>query len=383
MIAGFCCNTAIAGCNNSNVKEHIVDTSKLQSEITAFMFLRDKAGEPDVSACLKTWFGKDNDKDDTICDRYGVWVECGLAGDLDSWMATPGGALALMILLDEFPRNIYRHTVTMFAGDGRARRIVDAGHDWFKVLRPEECLFVPGLILTHQESLADQEECVIFYCQLEPLLPQQFRVFRIIFEDHLRIIDRNSVFQHRDHYYGRETSAVGRKLLDNPQLRFELPLIVDRGCVYFGYYPMKLWAATEHAFDAVERMDGLSEEHRALGFGSLAPSWLSPRQIAQLNETFREFDRDGDNALDRDELMQVLEDFERHYAPARLQHAIDLITGETGASSIPFRSVRRAVAHRHVRAVGKTNAPSLRTIRSSWHWIHHRRGSAPLYPQFG
>ena len=313
-----------------------MDIIQTQQDIISFMFIRDETGEIKVIECLKLWFGKDNDTDNTIRDRFGTLVEQALDGQLDHWMDTPQGALALMILIDQFPRNIYRHTVEMFAGDHRARQIVSCGHDWLSVLRPEECLFIPCLILTHQENLADQEMCVEFFGRLEPKLQSEFRIFRLIFEEHLKIIDLVGTFPHRDHYYGRQTSELGHKLLDNPALRFDLPLIVDGGSVHFGYDPMKLWAATEHAFDAVERLDELTHEHLKHGFGSLAPSWLTPHQIAQIKETFREFDRNGDNILDIDELTEVLASFQRHYPRDRLQLALDRITGETGAKGIHF-----------------------------------------------
>jgi uncharacterized protein (DUF924 family)/Ca2+-binding EF-hand superfamily protein len=313
-----------------------MSASQIQDDIISFMFLRDQSGALDVIACLKLWFGKDNLTDALIRDRFGAWVERALAGALDIWMETPRGALALMILVDQFPRNIFRHTVEMFAGDARARRIVDSGHDWLAVLRPEECLFVPCLILTHQENLADQEQCVEFFSRLEPRLDKSLRIFRVIFEEHLRIIDLVGSFPHRDHYYGRPTSAVGRKLLDNPKLRFDLPLIVDGGGVHFGYDPLKLWAATEHAFEAVERLDELTDEHLDHGFGSIAPSWLTPKQIAEVKETFRLFDVNGDNLLDVDELTAVLASYDRHYRRDRLQSAVDRITGEHGSPGLQF-----------------------------------------------
>ena len=288
-----------------------------------------------------------------------------------------------MILLDQFPRNVYRHTVEMFAGDRKARSIVDCGHDWIAALRPEEVLFVPCLILTHQENLADQEHCVEYFGKLEPLLPNEFRIFRVIFEEHLRIIDLVGCFPHRDHYYGRQTTELGRKLLDNPKLRFDLPLIVDGGSVHFGYDPMKLWAAAEHAFDAIDRLEALTEEHRAHGFGSLAPSWLTPKQIAQVKETFREFDRNGDNILDKEELTQVLASFGRHYPPDRLQLALDRITGQTGAAGIHFDEFAALMRTDMSDGWEQRLRRRFRAVRSSRARISRRRGFALLHPRHG
>jgi Ca2+-binding EF-hand superfamily protein len=64
-----------------------------------------------------------------------------------------------------------------------ARTIVDAPHDWLNVLTPEECIFVPCLIMTHQENVAGQEQGVAFYNKLEPKLSTELHIFRTIFEE--------------------------------------------------------------------------------------------------------------------------------------------------------------------------------------------------------
>jgi uncharacterized protein (DUF924 family) len=109
----------------------------LQDELIQFMFLRDDSGTLDVMKCLGLWFGKSNNTDIEISTRFGSHVSAALAGAYDGWKKTPRGCLALMILIDQFPRNIYRHTVQSSAGDKMARAIVDASHDWLLVLKPE------------------------------------------------------------------------------------------------------------------------------------------------------------------------------------------------------------------------------------------------------
>lgn len=134
----------------------------LQDELINFMFLRRPDAPLDVMACLRLWFGKSTSTDIEIRTRFGEHVELALKGHYEHWRSTPRGCIALMILLDQFPRNMYRHTVDMYAGDKAGRAIVDAGHDWMSVLKPEECLFVPCLIPTHQENVADQQACLRF-----------------------------------------------------------------------------------------------------------------------------------------------------------------------------------------------------------------------------
>lgn len=130
----------------------------LQNEIINFMFVRDANGKLNVMDCLQLWFGKSNDTDIEIRKRFGYHVAVALRGELDHWRSTPRGCLALMILIDQFPRNLYRHTIRMFAGDSMSKDMVyPGGHDWLRVLKPEECIFVPYLVMTHQENLTDQE----------------------------------------------------------------------------------------------------------------------------------------------------------------------------------------------------------------------------------
>lgn len=89
-----------------------------------------------------------------------LWSRAG-AGACDSWRLTPGGALALLILLDQFPRNMFRGTATAFATDPRARRIasfaIARGHDRATPEPERQFFYLPFM---HSESLPDQERCV-------------------------------------------------------------------------------------------------------------------------------------------------------------------------------------------------------------------------------
>jgi uncharacterized protein (DUF924 family)/Ca2+-binding EF-hand superfamily protein len=307
----------------------------LQNELVEFMFLRDETGALDVMGCLGLWFGKSNDTDIEIKTRFGKHVETALQGGYNSWKKTPRGCLALMILVDQFPRNIYRHTVHSFDGDNMARKIVDEPHDWFHVLKPEECIFVPCLIMTHQENVDSQELGVKFYNSLEPKLPSELHIFRTIFEEHMRIIKLCGTFPHRDHYYGRETSDTGRMLMENPKVRFDLPLIAENGTMKFGHDPKKLWLATQRAFDALERIESLANETSRRGSVGAA-SWLTEKEIAECHETFRAFDKDGNGSFDQNELATVLASTGRIYNDEQLQTAMERISGVPGCTSITF-----------------------------------------------
>lgn len=287
--------------------------SPLQEEIINFMFLRRTDGTLDVIACMKLWFGKSNDTDVEIRERFGTHVEAALKGTYNNWVETARGCLALMILIDQFPRNVYRDRVNMFDGDKKARKIVDAKHDWPNVLKPEERIFVPCLILTHQEDVKDQQLCVEEYMKFEALLPSGLHIFRTIFEEHYRIVDLCGCFPHRDHYYGRETTATGRMLMDNPKIRFDLPLIVDDGDIRFGHDAGKLWKATQTSFDFLERIDSFVQDQSRRRSSVISPSWLTPHEVAEYQEAFRKFDKDGSGFLSMDELTDVLKSTGRSY----------------------------------------------------------------------
>jgi len=78
---------------------------------------------PHFGASRPEWFVKDDDFDTAIRARFGAAVDLALRGGLEDWPADFAGALALVILLDQFPRNIYRGSAKMFDGDVRARAV--------------------------------------------------------------------------------------------------------------------------------------------------------------------------------------------------------------------------------------------------------------------
>jgi uncharacterized protein (DUF924 family)/Ca2+-binding EF-hand superfamily protein len=308
-----------------------------QNEIINFMFLRDANGNLKVTDCLQLWFGKFHNTDSQIDERFGSHVAAALRGKLDHWRSTPRGCLALMILIDQFPRNIYRHTIRMFAGDRMSKDMVySSHHDWLKVLKPEECIFMPCLIMTHQENLADQEYGLRFYASLEPLLPPSLRVFRTIFEEHHRIIRLCGTFPHRDHYYKRNTSAIGKLLLDNPTVRFDLPLCAgDDGKFYFGNDPAKLWLVIQRVFDVVDRIDALINHSDQLR-SPMSPNFMTPNRSAESAQIFRTFDKDGSGFLEIGELCAVLASTGYRCSDLQLQEAVDHITGRKGSHGLTF-----------------------------------------------
>lgn len=198
---------------------------------------------------------------------------------------------------------------------------------------------MPCLILTHQENLDAQKHCVAYYEKIEPHLQSEFHIFRVIFEEHLKIINICGVFPHRDHYYGRETSAAGRLLMEDSTLRFDLPLVAENGSVRFGTDSNRLWQATAHAFDVIERLDSIATQRQLAREGGDTPiniDWMSDEQIAFCKDTFRKFDKDGSNSLSTAELGAVLKAVGRPYSLQRVQDAMEIITGRPDSNSLSF-----------------------------------------------
>ena len=122
------------------------------------------------------WFAKDADFDRRFREAFIQAHEAAARGDLDGWAATAEGALALLLLLDQFPRNVFRGTPRMYATDAAARRIaaaaVDAGHDQGMPRELRTFFYLP---FGHSEDLADQERSVRL---CGPLGPPELRAGR-------------------------------------------------------------------------------------------------------------------------------------------------------------------------------------------------------------
>lgn len=161
-------------------------------------------------------FEKDPAFDARIRERFGAAHEAAAQGRLDHWAETADGALALLILLDQFSRNLHRGDARAFACDPRARAIADAamarGDD---MAMPEERRKFFYLPLEHSEDLADQERCVeLMTSRLTNPINHQYA------EAHRRIIARFGRFPHRNEALGRSSTAEELAFLKEPNSSF-------------------------------------------------------------------------------------------------------------------------------------------------------------------
>ncbi|ANJ53840.1 DUF924 family protein [Pseudomonas silesiensis] len=173
----------------------------------------------------RLWFGKRDSQDLEARTRFGGWVEQALAGGLTEWAQRPEGWLALVLLLDQLPRMIFRDSPNSFAGDLRAQALVAQGiaADFDRQLRPIERVFI-YLVFEHCENLAVQNEAVSRYIDLVAQQPESdrtlFNDYLDYAEQHQQVIARFGRFPHRNAVLGRESTAEELAFLSRPGSRF-------------------------------------------------------------------------------------------------------------------------------------------------------------------
>lgn len=161
------------------------------------------------------WFKKSATFDEAVRQRLGDAHAAAAAGRLDNWRTTPEGALALVILLDQVPRNIHRGTARAFATDGAALAIaaaaIDDGLD--RQLDSDQRLFL-YLPLEHSEELEDQERSVALFTAIGNARLTDYAV------RHRDIIARFGRFPHRNALLGRASTAEELRFLEEPNSSF-------------------------------------------------------------------------------------------------------------------------------------------------------------------
>ncbi len=171
------------------------------------------------------WWIKKDDIDKLIQQRFAAYVQKAASNELDAWAVTPLGRLALILLTDQFPRNIYRNTPQSFACDVLALAWCKEGlqANVQIALRPIERVFF-YLPLEHSESLHDQEMAVALFQELvDRVDPSQKSVFEGFLDyavRHHQIIARFGRFPHRNQILGRASSPEELAFLQEPGSSF-------------------------------------------------------------------------------------------------------------------------------------------------------------------
>jgi uncharacterized protein (DUF924 family) len=206
----------LAGAALSQSGEELGSQTRLNAQATAvldFWF----AGS---DAPRSEWFKKDAAFDALIAERFGTLIEQALSGGLAAWAHEPNSALAQVIVLDQFTRNIFRDTPRAFAGDAlalpAARAMVARGDDL--ALPPLRRLFA-YLPFEHAEDRATQHESLHLFAALRTT-DASLADFEDYARRHAAVIERFGRFPHRNAVLSRPSTDEELQFLQQPGSRF-------------------------------------------------------------------------------------------------------------------------------------------------------------------
>ena len=161
------------------------------------------------------WFTKDAAVDAQVAERFGALTARVATGGAPHWAASAGGLLAAVIVLDQFPRNLYRDDPRAYATDHQALALAEEairlGLDQGLSARARQFLYLPFM---HSEDSEDQARCVELFATLDDPDALWFA------ERHKEIIDRFGRFPHRNETLGRATTEEEAAFLKEPHSGF-------------------------------------------------------------------------------------------------------------------------------------------------------------------
>ncbi len=182
-------------------------------------------GQPDSDAASytqrrKIWFGKQTDLDALITQQFRLLYESAVAGKSQDWQQTPESCLALIIVLDQFSRNMFRDSPKAFAADPQALQVakfaVDQGFD--RQLVPIQRIFM-YLPFEHSENLEQQARSVELFHQLQTEAPELADTYDYALR-HQAVIQQFGRFPHRNAILGRSSTAAEKEFLQQPGSSF-------------------------------------------------------------------------------------------------------------------------------------------------------------------
>jgi uncharacterized protein (DUF924 family) len=194
-----------------------MDSSKggAPEEVLAFWF--GEEGDEEYGEFRQAWFEKNEDFDREVTTRFSDLYEEAASGKLDSWKDDARSALALIIVLDQFPRNMFRGDPRSWATDAKALEVakhaVERAYD--RELPPFQRSFV-YMPYMHSENLEDQKRCV----ELFELMGESGKNNVEYAVGHMEIIERFGRFPHRNEVLGRETTPEEAEFLTRPGSSF-------------------------------------------------------------------------------------------------------------------------------------------------------------------
>ncbi len=171
------------------------------------------------------WFRADTTFDDSLRRRFSALANDAAEGHLDHWGQSPTTWLAMLLLLDQCPRNLYRHDPRAWAQDVKAQRValsgISRGYD--RQLSPVQRVFA-YLSLEHAEDMGLQERSVALFEGLCAEVPedqrQRFSIFLDYARRHRKVIARFGRFPHRNAVLGRTNTPEEVRYLTEPDAGF-------------------------------------------------------------------------------------------------------------------------------------------------------------------
>lgn len=180
-------------------------------DILSFWFKEQALSAPQIDRRMDTWFGEDAVFDHELEKEFASDIEQACEGELDHWADDPRGRLALILLIDQFRRNIHRNTADAFSKDKLALKLCVEGamEKKDKGLTPIQKVFF-YMPLQHTESARVQAKSVELFTRLaesvSPTYQETFLTIAQFAELHKDIIDQFGRFPHRNKLLGRENT---------------------------------------------------------------------------------------------------------------------------------------------------------------------------------
>ena len=197
---------------SESVDATITDEDQLRIDaVLSFWFMEEQLSAPQIDKRMDTWFGEDDLFDLECKKEFADDVAAASAGKLDHWAHRPTGRLALILLLDQFRRNIYRNTAAAFEKDNRALKLCVEGAMQKKDqgLTPIQKAFF-YMPLQHAESRKVQAKSVDLFQRLaaavSPTYRETFETIAQFAELHRDIVEQFGRFPHRNKLLGRENT---------------------------------------------------------------------------------------------------------------------------------------------------------------------------------
>lgn len=188
--------------------------------ILEFWFGDPRTEETTYQARRKFWFGKQPEFDAAIAEKFREVYEQATSGKLDAWQQEPLGCLGLIIVLDQFSRNMFRDTPQAFATDAKALSVAQqsVNREFDRALDPLQRIFV-YLPFEHSENREHQAQSVALFRQLHADAPELFDVLDYALR-HQVVIERFGRFPHRNRILGRESTPEEIEFLKQPGSSF-------------------------------------------------------------------------------------------------------------------------------------------------------------------